>query len=218
MSKVVFEIMRGIDLDVRVLSMSGSIGIPCESDAPSPLPPDAYRLACTPLKYAVENATAAGIVFVAAAGNENANCPDGEPGSMAYPAAYPEVVAVGAAESIGSLAVSRWSDGGNSGSNCGPELDLLAPSGPSAISTTPLVNLFCNGQAYCTLPHGKTSLATPVVSGAAALVIAKCRLVTREETIALLEENARHLTSLQAIEQGHGLLQLNATLQSARSC
>jgi len=66
----------------------------------------------TPVRDAVNRAVAAGIVVVAAAGNEN--------GSVAFPAALPNVIAVGAVDARKQRA---------SYSNTGAALDVVAPGG-----------------------------------------------------------------------------------------
>ena len=86
----------------------------------------------------------AGIVQVAAAGNSS--------GSVSFPGAYPEVIAVSAIDQTNTIA--PWS-------SRGPEVDLASP-GVDILSTY-------KGKIYATLSG--TSMAAPHVAGAAALVL-----------------------------------------------
>jgi subtilisin family serine protease len=100
------------------------------------------------LETAIQNARAAGIVVVGASGNDNA--------PVIYPAAYDEVIAVGANTSTGARA---------SFSNFGPELDVMAP-GQDIASTTR------GGGWDGSSGHSGTSYAAPHVAGLAGLLIA----------------------------------------------
>ena len=85
-------------------------------------------------REAVDRAAAAGILIVAASGNESvptAKAP------VIYPAAYPNVIAVGAIDETETVA---------SFSNQGPELDLVAP-GVAVLSTVPLNSNFVSSIA-----------------------------------------------------------------------
>ena len=143
------DLIIAIDLAVRgpdgVVDADGDgviVGDP-EDDAPEVIsmslggsspPPELYDVIRAAYSY--------GVVLVAAAGNEGASSP-------IYPAAYPEVIAVGAVDSSGS--VPSWS-------NRNPE--LVAP-GVDILSTYP-------DDSYEVLSG--TSMATPHVSGVVALI------------------------------------------------
>ncbi len=128
------------------------------------------------VELAVDNAVRNGVIVIAASGNESNHWVTGENGDLditanpvryanpvAYPAAYANAVAVGAADWYSALSTN-----GDEGfivadfSNTGPELDVVAPG--VAILSTMLPN------TYESLSG--TSMATPLVSGLAALVLA----------------------------------------------
>jgi subtilisin family serine protease len=95
----------------------------------------------------------------------------GESYGVMYPAKYPEVIAVGAIDSQGRPA---------SFSNSGPEVDLLAP-GVNVIST-----YLERGFGRCS----GTSMATPHVTSAVALMIALNPQLTPQEVEQILSETA----------------------------
>lgn len=100
---------------------------------------------------AINYASTKGCVLVAASGNDNSDAPF-------YPAAYEQVIAVGASNEYGQRCTA--SDWGEGGSNYGPYLDVVAP-GNFILGTW-------NDGSY-TFSSG-TSAAAPFVSGIAALV------------------------------------------------
>ncbi len=114
--------------------------------------------------YATDS-TDRGTVVVAASGNDGIN-------GVLYPAAYPQVIAVGAIDTLGQRAYF---------SNYGPELELVAP-GNLIASTVP----FNNAYAYA----DGTSMATPHVSGVAALILSRNPNLSADTVRAILDATA----------------------------
>ncbi len=105
---------------------------------------------------AVKDAVTAGITVIAATGNE---------GSIVYyPAAYPETIAVGA---VGRKNIKT------AYSNYGPEVDVVAPGGDYGESIISTWGYYKDGSTIADY-NGMigTSMATPHVSGLAALLVA----------------------------------------------
>jgi hypothetical protein len=130
--------------------------------------PDAY------VEQAVRAATAAGIVVVAAAGNDGCDC-------MVYPANYPETVAVGALDASSQRA---------SFSSYGRNLDLLAPGSNMTSATWNSANqssLYASGL-------GGTSFATPIVSGMMTRLLSQQPQATPLQLIAAVTENTQPLS------------------------
>lgn len=121
---------------------------------------------------------AAGIVQVAAAGNDA--------GTVKYPAAYSETIAVSATDSSDKLA---------SFSNYGKEIDLAAP-GVAILSTY-------KGGDYKSLSG--TSMSCPHVAGAVALELQQ-NLISPDAVKEELKDNAEFLSGLTADQQGAGLV------------
>lgn len=156
------------------------------------------------LHEAVRRVRAAGVVVVAASGNDGAR--------VAFPAALPETLAVGAAEADGRA----WTAAAYSGRGAG--LDLLAPLG-GLIET----NRGRYGEAGVRTGDARggerhasgTSFAAPQVSGLAALLVAVGADGARAET--LLRATASDLADRGWDERsGYGLLSPAAALRAAR--
>lgn len=160
---------------------------------------------------AVRHAHSRGVVLVASSGNDA----DEEPGApVNFPAAFPEVVAVGA---------SDFNDRRASYSNSGPELELTAPAGGTGaevggpIAGIPLLDAtwvatFLTDPVQCGYTYTTgTSFAAPQVSAAAALL--KAIGVQDPEVIrTLLQNGARDIGAVGFdSDTGHGLLDLFRT-------
>ena len=115
------------------------------------------------LKDAVDYALKKGVLVVAAAGNTGKD--------LLYPAALPQVIAVGASDSQDNRA---------SFSNTGPELDLVAP-GTYIYSTWYRGNYFSKSG---------TSMAAPLVAGVASLVWARWPALDATEVAAKILQSA----------------------------
>ncbi len=124
------------------------------------------------LEQAVQNAYAQGVVIVASSGNDGS-------GIAQYPAAFPEVIAVGATDPFGSL--TEFSSFGN-------WVDLAAP-GWNILSTYPRVPGDPEDvpYAWCT----GTSCSAPIVAGVAALLRNKAPTFTAAQVATQLKTMAR---------------------------
>ncbi|CAM4039950.1 S8 family peptidase [Cohnella lubricantis] len=138
------------------------------------------------IKYAYDH----GVVLIAASGNDNTDRPG-------YPAAYPEVFAVGATDPDESLAEY---------SNYGDYIDVAAP-GTSIASTYP-------GSRYAALSG--TSMACPHVSALASLVRSANPGLSNEQVMALLRQTAKDLGAAGKDSQyGYGQIDVNAAVKAA---
>ena len=158
-SRVVEGIYWAIENKVHILNMSFST-------------PDDSQI----LRKAVEDAYQAGILMVAAAGNN---------GQVEYPAAYPQVIAVGSVNAEGKAAEKSAS---------GDELEFVAP-GEKVTST---------GLLHGTIVQSGTSLAAPHVAGVASLLWQKDITVTADFIRGLLKESANPCGD--AEQYGEGLV------------
>jgi len=135
---------------------------------------------------------AAGVVVVAAMGNE---FEDGNP--VEYPAAIADVCAVGASDQLDHRAAF---------SNTGRHIDLVAP-GVSILSTTPTYK-YDDGERNFDAWDG-TSMATPHVAGAAALLLATSPELTPAQVIRQLKSSADRVQGAKKGSASYGAGRLN---------
>ncbi len=143
----------------------------------------------TTLQQAVDNAYNSGIVVVAAAGNSGSQ---GKRNTIGYPAKYASVIAVGAIDSKNVRA---------SFSSVGNELEVMAP-GVSVLSTVP-------GNGYAS--YNGTSMASPHVAAAAALIIEKYPSLSNIQVRNKLKETATYLGD--PFYYGNGVINVEAALK-----
>jgi thermitase len=125
---------------------------------------------------AVQDAWNAGLVIVAGAGNDGTT-------TQFYPAAYPNVISVGAFDEDGRRA---------SFSNYGSWVDISAP-GNVILSSYPMFQCaLANvpGDTGCYTWLSGTSMATPHVSGAAALVWSRPEVTSNRQVVDILLNSA----------------------------
>lgn len=158
------------------------------------------------LYEAIQYAASAGVTIVAAVGNDGAD-------TINYPAAYGEVLAVGAVDQ--ALARAPYS-------NRGDALDLVAPGGDTSADLDGdgygdgiLQQTFTADGTACFCFYEGTSMAAPHVAGAAALIVAEHgpdAATVREALVRSARDlgPAGHDPSF-----GAGLVQAAAALQAA---
>jgi subtilisin family serine protease len=146
---------------------------------------------------AIDYASQKGVLFVAAAGNETKN----NDGFSNYPSNYnlPNVIAIAATDDNDKLA--RFSNYGHK------TVDLGAP-GVSILSTIP-------NNRYGS--KSGTSMASPHVAGAAALVLAENPNLSVTELKKTLLDNTDSITSLQGKTVTGGRLNVNKAIQAVKN-
>ncbi|MBT2756694.1 S8 family serine peptidase [Mesobacillus foraminis] len=144
------------------------------------------------LEYAIAYARSKGVLVVAAAGNDDTS-------QYTYPAALPNVIGVSATDSR-----DRITDF----SNYGNYIDFAAP-GEDIYSTV-------TGSKYQYMDG--TSMASPVVSGVAALILSKNPLLSPSEVESIMKSSAADLgNSGWDYYYGYGRVDANKALQKTSS-
>lgn len=147
------------------------------------------------IRTAIEKAIEAGVVVVAAAGNDGSNMDV----NRHYPVCYAGILAVAALDQQGK----RWS-----GSNYGDRIDLSAP-GVNIHSTVPR-----DSYSY----KQGTSMAAPHVAAAAALLLSIRPNATVEQIHTALTSSARNVDELNPGYEGklgYGMIDVSAALAMA---
>jgi serine protease AprX len=202
---------------------------------------DSYKV--DPLCLAVRSLVDAGVVVVAAAGNEGK---DGQGnklyGQIHSPGIDPSVITVGASNTFGTDA--RNDDGVATYSSRGPtrsfrtdaygvkhydnlvKPDLVAPgnriidaqaAGNLLVTQNPTLDANVSGSAAREEMYlSGTSMATPVVSGAAALLLQANPKLTPNMVKMILMYTAQQLPGFNTFEQGSGELNLEGAMRLAR--
>jgi subtilisin family serine protease len=145
-------------------------------------------------RNAVAYAVGKGVLVVAAMGNENSNAPS-------YPAAYPDVVAVGAVQATNQRAPF---------SNMGPHIDVAAPG----------VNIWSTYWDNTYAQLNGTSMASPHVAGVAALILSCNANLPATQVAQILRDTAQPLRDNPADpipndNYGYGLVDAKAALDRA---
>lgn len=133
----------------------------------------------TALRSAIDYAYTNGVTLVAAAGN------DAKEGVL-YPAAYTNVIAVGSSDPDDGRSAWFGADTSKSGSNWGPELDVVAPGQNIYLLSNKSDTLFTEGS-------NGTSLASPLVAGIASLLLSQDKTRTPAQLRAIIQSSADDL-------------------------
>ncbi len=152
------------------------------------------------LREAIADALAAGVVVVAAMGNEGKQLKN-------FPAAYPGVIAVGATNRSDKLAGF---------STRGSWVSVAAP-GATILSTTPTYAVAMNHGPNAEIGVGTgtlsgTSMATPLVAGLAALLLSQKPSLKPAQVKAAIERGAVALDGGMNPRSGHGRIDAARTL------
>ena len=186
-----------------------------------------------PLTLATERAVKAGIVVVAAAGNNGRDSQGRERhGGVTAPGNAPWVLTVGASSHMGTADrsddnIAQFSSRGPTAIDYGAKPDLVAPgvgieslsSPDSALYSTRASYLLSGTVATSYLPYLSltgTSMAAPVVTGTVALMFQANPSLKPNEVKAILQYTAQGYSGYDRLTQGAGFLNTKGAVELAR--
>jgi serine protease AprX len=186
-----------------------------------------------PLTLAARRAVEAGVVVVAAAGN-NGHSAQGQTqyGGITAPGNAPWVLTVGASSHMGTAdrsddTIASFSSRGPSAIDFGAKPDLVAPGVGIESLSDPASAFYLSKGAYLRpgtvptsyLPYlslSGTSMAAPVVSGTVALMLQANPSLTPNAVKAILQYTAQVYAGYDPLTQGAGFLNARGAVELAR--
>jgi serine protease AprX len=207
-------------LDIRVVNLSLAAGVY-----------ESYNL--DPLTLAAQRVVAAGIVVVAAAGN-NGRDPQGRTSyaGTTAPGNAPWVLTVGASSHQGTMpraddTVAPFSSRGPAAIDYAAKPDIVAPGVGTESLSDPNSALYVTRSAYLldgTVPTpyrpylslSGTSMSAPVVAGTVALMLQANPLLTPNQVKAILHYTAQVYSGHDPLTQGAGFLNAHGAVELAR--
>ncbi|HEV3141862.1 MAG TPA: S8 family peptidase, partial [Vicinamibacterales bacterium] len=208
------------ELNIRVINLSVAAAVD-----------ESYTI--DPLTLAAQRAVSAGIVVVAAAGN-NGRGPQGRTqyGGITAPGNAPWVLTVGASSHMGTVdrsddTIAAFSSRGPDAIDHAAKPDLVAPGVGIESLSTPASTLYSTMSPYLLpgtastsyLPYlslSGTSMATPVVAGTVALMLQANPALRPNEVKAILQFTAQKYSGYDTLTQGAGFLNAKGAVDLAR--
>ncbi|PYR26049.1 MAG: hypothetical protein DMF92_19275 [Acidobacteria bacterium] len=185
------------------------------------------------LTLAAKRVVDAGVVVVAAAGNNGISAGTPNYGSITSPGNAPWVLTVGASSHMGTAdraddTVAPFSSRGPTAVDYAAKPDLVAPGVGTESLSAPDSFLYRSRSQYLVsgtvptpwLPYlslSGTSQATPVVTGTVALMLQADPALTPNAVKAILQYTAQPYSDYDAMTQGVGFLNAKGAIELARS-